>query len=204
MLGFEEEIREAREREAYISYEFYRLLKNAISRGLLYRDSGCEFKEVVPEFPIGERRADLVVFAVKYGRSAQPFLVIEVKVRAYNRPGPSMAKAVKRALNYASSLGATVTPFSAVYDGWELMIFKNVTPYLIGAYGSLRDEDQAENLLLGLEEFSYKSKRDLLNTLPKHADPDFLLKRIMPSIVKELAKDPSEVKSLMDSWSQLI
>lgn len=143
-------------------------------------------------------------FAVKYGRSAQPFLVIEVKVRAYNKPGPSMAKAVKRALNYASSLGATVTPFFAVYDGWELMIFKNVTPYLIGAYGSIRDEDQAGNLLLGLEEFSYKSKRDLLNALPKHADPDFLLKRIMPSIAKELAKDPSEAKSLMDSWSQLI
>jgi hypothetical protein len=27
MPGFEEEVRKAREREAYISYEFYRLLK---------------------------------------------------------------------------------------------------------------------------------------------------------------------------------
>jgi len=73
MPGFEEEVRKAREREAYISYEFYRLLKNAISRGLLYRDSGCEFKAVVPEFPIGERRADLVVFAVKYGQVCAAF-----------------------------------------------------------------------------------------------------------------------------------
>jgi len=53
------------------------------------------------------------------------------------------------------------------------MTFRNVTPYLIGGYGSLKDEYQAKNLLLGLEEFSYQNKKDLLNALPKHMDPDF-------------------------------
>jgi len=130
MPGFEDQVKKVKEREAYISYELYRLLKNAVSKGLVYEDSKCEFK-VVPEFPLDEKRADLVVFAARYGESTQPFLVIEVKVRAYGRPGLSMAKAVKRALHYASSLGATITPFLAVYDGWELIIFRNITPYLI-------------------------------------------------------------------------
>jgi len=53
--------------------------------------------------------------------------------------------------------------------------------YLISAFGSIKDEDQVENLLLELEKFSYKSNRDLSNTLIKaYGDPDFLLKRIMP------------------------
>ena len=58
--GFKDRIKEAKEREAYISYELYRLLRNAISAGLVYKESRCEFKEILPEFPIGDKRADLV------------------------------------------------------------------------------------------------------------------------------------------------
>jgi len=181
------------------------ILRDAVSRGLVYEDSRCEFKEVIPEFKIGEERADLVVFATKYGgRTVQPFLVIEVKMRAYKIPGPSMAKAVKRALYYAKGLDAPVTPFFAVYDGWELLIFRDIDPYLVGVYSSIKDEDQARDFLLGLEEFYSKSRRDLLNRLPTHIDPDFLFKRMMPSIAKELAKDPEEVEALLNSWRQLL
>jgi len=203
-FSFKEQIKKVKKREAYISYELYRLLRNVITRGLVYEDSRCEFKEVLPEFPVGDKRADLVVFATKYSRAPQPFLVIEVKVRAYARPGPSMAKAVKRARTYAVNLGATLTPFFAVYDGWELMVFRDIPPYLIGVYGAIKDEYQARDFLLGLEEFSYKGERELLDRLPKHADPDFLIKRILPSIARELARDPSEAERFMKSWLQLI
>jgi hypothetical protein len=198
--NFEDQIEKAKEKEAYISFELYRLLRNAVSKGLIYEDSNCMFKEVIPEFPIGKERADLVVFVTKSSSRVQPFLVIEVKIRAYARPGPSVAKATKRVLQYATELGATVTPFFAVNDGWQLLIFKNIHPYLVGAYGSINDEYHAKNLLLGLEEFSYKNKRNLLNTLPKHADPDFLLKRIMPSVANQFTKDPEEAKALLKTW----
>jgi hypothetical protein len=201
---FRDQISKVKEKEAYISYELYRLLRNAISGGLVYEDSKCEFKEVIPEFPVDDKRADLVVFATRYSRYPQPFLVIEVKVRAYARPGPSMAKAVKRARTYAVNLGETITPFFAVYDGWELIVFRNISPYLIGVYGAIKDEYQARNFLLGLEEFSYKNKREILGRLPKHADPNFLIKRVLPSVARELAKNPSEAEKFMKSWIQLI
>jgi len=200
MLSFEGQIKDAKEREAYLSFEFYRLLTDAISKGLVYEDTKCKFKEVIPEFPVDAKRADLVVFATKYGGKVQPFLVVEVKMRAYERPGPSIRTALKRALSYAKELDATFTPFFAVYDGWELLVFRNITPYLIGAYAAIKDEYQARHLLLGLEEFSYKDKGDLLNKLPKHADPDFLLKRVMPSIAKDFTRDSSEMETLLKSW----
>jgi len=202
MPNFEDQIRRAKEKEAYTSFELYRLLRSAISHGLTYEDSRCEFKEVIPEFPIGEERADLIVFATRLGGPIQPFLVIEVKMRAYERPGPSLAKAVRRASSYATNLDMPLTAFFAVYDGWELMVFKNITPYLIGIYGAIKDEDQAKNLLLGLEEFFFKGKKDLLDTLPKHMDRDFLFKRIVPSIARELEKDISKAEALVESWNK--
>lgn len=199
----EDRIGNARAKEAHISFELYRLLTNAISAGLIYQGSECQFKEVIPEFPIGEKRADLVIFASKYGK-LKPFLVIEIKARVYQRPSRSMASAVKRALEYATGLDRTLTPFFAVYNGWELMVFKARPPYLIGAYGSIRDQYQARNLLLGLEEFSYTNKRELLSNLPKHPDRDSLLKRVLPSVAKELAKDPQEKEPLLRSWRQCV
>ena len=201
--SLEDRIESAREKEAYISFELYRLLRNAISTRLIYEDTKCQFKEVIPEFPVGEKRADLVVFATKYGK-LKPFLVIEVKKRVYERPGPSMAAAVRRALGYATGLDTTPTPLFAVYNGWELIIFRDITPYLIGAYGSIEDQYQAQTLLLGLEEFSYTNKKGLLNRLPKHPDRDFLLKRVLPSAARELAKDSEEVKDLVKSWRQCV
>jgi len=176
MPSFEDQIKKAKEKEACVSFELYRFLCNAISHGLTYQDSRCEFKEVIPEFPVGEERADLVVFAARLGGAIQPFLVIEVKARAYERPGPSIAKAMKRALSYATNLGAPISPFFAVYDGWELMLFRNISPYLIDVYSSITNEDQGKNLLLGLEEFYYRSKKDLLHALPEQADRDFCSK----------------------------
>jgi len=200
--SFEDQIKKAKEKEAYLSFEFYHILKNTVSSGLMYEGSRTEFKEVIPELQIGEERADLVVFASKYGRSLEPFLVIETKVRAYDRPGPSMANGVKKALHYATRLNATLAPFFAVHNGWELMVFRNTPPYLVGAYGSIKDENQARNLLVGLGEFSYTNKKELLARLSKHPDQDFLIRRVMPSVAKALAKESSELEALLKSWRE--
>ena len=33
-------------------------------------------------------------------------------------------------------------------------------------------------------------------------DPDFLIKRVMPSVAREIAKDPSEAEVLLKSWRE--
>jgi len=201
--SFESRVEKARKREAFISYELYRLFKNAISLGLTYQETKCEFKDVISEFPVDGKRADLVVFASRYGRRVEPFLVIEVKVRALDRPGPSMANAVRRVLSYTKRLSPALTLFFAVYDGWTLLTFRDVTPYLIKACGTITDQYKATDLLTGLEEYGYRGKSDSLNNLPKHPDPEFLLKRIMPSVAKVFAKNPQEVEQLIGSWKSL-
>lgn len=50
-------------------------------------------------------------------------------------------------------------PSFAVYDGWELMVFRDISPYLIDAYGSIKDEYQARGFLLRLKNFLIKTKR---------------------------------------------
>jgi hypothetical protein len=153
---------------------------------------------------VNRERADLVVFASKYGRVVEPFLVIEVKVRALDRPGPSTANAVGRAQSYANKLNPALTLFYAVYDGWTLLVFRDVPPYLIKACGAISDQYQAGFLLKGLEEYSYRNKSDSPDTLPKHPDPVFLAKCIMPSVAKVFQKNPQEVDMLVGSWKHLL
>jgi len=201
VASFESRAEEARKKEASISYELYRLLKSAIVSGVSYPDTRCEFKDIIPEFLIDGERADLVVVASKYGNPVKPFLVIEVKVRAFNRPGPSTANAARRASSYARNLSA-VPIFYAVYDGWTLLAFRDAPPYLLTVCGTIADQKNAGVLLKGLEEYDYRNKSDLLNTLPKHPDPEFLFKRIMPSVAELFAKTPQDVEQLLGSWKR--
>lgn len=202
-MSVTEEIEKARAREAYICYELYRLVKSALLRGVDYSDSKCKFTEVLPEFPVEKGRADLIVFASKYGGAPQPYLVIETKVRAFSRPGPSVAAAIRKARSYAERLNM-ISDFFATYDGWLLLIFRDVQPYFIGAYSTLTNEYEVENLLKGLEECSYKKKFDLLNSLPKAPDREFLIKRIFPSVAKEFAQNVQQQSDLISSWKQLL
>jgi len=202
-VSFETRVEEARKKEAFISFELYRLLRNTILVGLTYQESKCTFKEVIPEFPVDGERADLAVFASRYDRAVEPFSVIEVKVRALDRPGPSMASAVKRALAYARKLSRTGIFFVA-YDGWTLLAFRDVPSYLVKACGTIADQNEAGDLLKGLEEYSYRNKSDSLNSLPRHPDTEFLLKRILPSVAKVFAKNPQEVEQLLGSWKRIL
>ena len=201
-MSVTEEIEKARAREAYICYELYRLIKSTLLRGVDYPDSKCKFTEALPEFRVEKGRADLVVFASKYGRAPQPYLVIETKVRALSRPGPSVAAATRKARSYAEKLNM-ISGFFATYDGWLLLIFRDVPPYLIGAYGTITNEYEVEYLLKGLEECSYKNKFDLLNSLPKATDREFLIKRIFPSVAKEFAQNVQQQSDFLSSWKQL-
>jgi len=201
-MSVTEEIEKARASEAYICYEFYRLVKSALLRGVDYPDSKCKFTEVLPEFRVEKGRADLIVFASKYGGAPQPYLVIETKVRALSRPGPSVAAAIRKAKSYAEKLNM-ISGFFATYDGWLLLIFRDVPPYLIGAYGTVTNEYEVECLLKGLEEYSCKRKFDLLSSLPKAADREFLIKRIFPSVTKEFAQNIQQQSDLLGSWKQL-
>jgi len=203
-MSVTEEIEKARASEAYICYEFYRLVKSALLRGVDYPDNECKFTEVLPEFPAGKERADLVVFASRYGKAPRPYLVIETKVRALSRPGPSVAAAIRKARSYAEKLNMIPAFFFATYDGWLLLIFRNVPPYLIGAYGTITNENEVKYLLKGLEEYSYRNKFDLLSSLPKVADLEFLMKRIFPSVAKEFAQNVQQQSDLLRSWKQML
>lgn len=198
------QVAEAKKKEAYIVAELYRLVKNAISHALVYQETKCEFSEVIPEFPVAERRADLVVFASRYGRTPEPFLVVETKVRAYSRPGPSAAAATRSARAYAQKLNMLPSHFFATYDAWNLLVFRDIPPYLIGAFGPISNEHQIRNLLMGLEEYYYKGKSDLLNNLPTPADPEFLVRRVLPSVAGAFTKEPEDKQRLIDSWKRML
>ena len=200
---FRNEIEKAKEKEAYISFEFYRLIRNAISRGVVYQDSKCEFIEVLPEFQAGKGRADLIVFASEYAGAPQPYLVIETKVRALSRPGLSAVAALRKARSYAEKLNM-ISGFCATYDGWILLIFRDISPYLVGAHGAITNEYEVEYLLKGLEEYSYTNKLDLLSSLPKAVDPEFLIKRVFPSIAREFAQNAQQESELLGSWKQTL
>ncbi len=197
---FQERIKKAMGREIYVSSELYCRMKNAISRGVEYEQTKCKFTEVVPEFPIGQDRADLVVFANRYGSGPFPRLVVEVKKRTFERPGPSMASAVRKAQNYATGLHAESAPLFSVYNDWELLLFGHADPFLIGVYGPIREPEQASHLLAGVEEYDYSHKKTLLNELPKHADLEYLHRRVLPSVARIFTKSPPEAISLLTTW----
>jgi hypothetical protein len=200
-LDVKKQVKEAKEKESFIHFEFYRLIKNAILKGLEYSSSKCKFVEVLPEFSVKEKRADIVVFAQKY-KTLQPYLVIETKPRVYTRPGPSAAAALRRVRSYAKNLRMLPGGFFGVYDGWILLVFRIIDPYLITAAGKISEEDEVETLLMGLEEYAYSGRLNLLNSLPKVADPNFLIKRVFPSLVKEFTKEEKDREDFLKKWEE--
>jgi hypothetical protein len=200
---WEEEVKKAKEKEHFIQFELYRLIRNAISHGLEYSPTQCKFIEVLPEFSVKEDRADLVIFIQQYG-TLKPYLVIETKKRVYTKPGPSTSSALRKVRFYAENLGMLPGGFFGIYDGWNLLIFRVIDPYLITATRRILKEDEIKNLLIGLEEYAYTGKSDLLNALPKIPDPDFLTKRVFPSIVKEFIKEEKNRDALLKKWEEII
>lgn len=203
---WKEEIEKARAGEPFIQFELFRLLRNAISHGLEYPGSHCRFVEVLPEFPVSkgrEGKADIVVFAEKSGR-IKPYLVIETKRRVSRKIGPSASSALRRAKFHAEKLGILPGGFFGTYNGWTLMIFKNTPPYLVTAAGKITSEDDARNLLLGLEHYAYTGKLDLLKTLPKVEDPDLLVELVFPSLAKEFAREEEKIEELLEKWKEVL
>ncbi len=191
----------AKERESHVHFELYRLLKNSISQRPTYNNTKCTFVDVIPEYPMGKDRADLVVFVSRYTGTKEPFLVVEVKKRVYTRVGQSAATALSRVLYYAEQISSSFL-FAAVYDGWSLLVFRKVHPYLIIGSGSIVNETQVTNLLLGLEEHSYTNRTELLSRLPKYPDPAFFSKQVFKATARVFIQDPSQIEAIAKSWQQ--
>lgn len=202
MKRLEELIDKAKHHESQVHFEFYRLLKNAILEKPVYEGTKCTFADVVPELPIVGGRADIVVFVSRLDPSRlEPFLIVEMKQRVHHRVGRSVAAAVARALQYASDISVAY-PFAAVYDGWSLLIFRNIPPYLVFGCGPIKSENEARSLLLGLEEYSYTGKMGQVPRLPKHPDSEFVFKQVLRSVAKLFSKDSIEAKNLLDKWRE--
>jgi hypothetical protein len=204
IMSLEKAIERAKSREAFVHFELYRLLKNCIVQQPFYQGTKCKFIDVVPEFPVGKDRADIVVF-VSRNESTLPelFLVIELKQRVYSRIGQSTVAALNRALDYSSHLSVAY-PFVATYDGWTLLLARNVPPYILAASGAVSGESQCTNILMGLEEYAFTGKSAALSALPKHPDSKFLFKQVLPLVAKRFAKRAEDSEALLEKWKQVI
>ncbi len=104
--------------EAYIHFELYRHLQNAIQKGAEY--FGIKFTDVRPEVKVNGGYADIVL----YIEGRKPFLVIEAKRKAergYKRDiDPYSPKVINQGFQYAAKLGAN---YFATYNGDTLVLF---------------------------------------------------------------------------------
>jgi len=106
-------------REATIHFELYRQLSNVLDKNSEY--DGVVFGRVVPEYPVGLKRADIVVM----DGQDRPLLVIEAKregTEGLDRNiDPYSKKVIQQAFSYA---GATGAEFFATYNGSHFVLFR--------------------------------------------------------------------------------
>ncbi len=106
-------------KEANIHFELYRQLSNAIEK--TPEHGGIEFGSVIPEYKVGNKRADIVLLDA----NETPLLVIEAKredTEGYDRNiDPYSPKVIEQAFGYAGSLG---TEFFATYNGTYFVLWR--------------------------------------------------------------------------------
>lgn len=212
-------IQDAKKKEAYIAMEFFRIAKNALNQSKS-PEARTSLEEVLPEFSIGSGYADLLLLVKSYGKVA-PWMIVECKQRTLTKPGVSYANAMMQAWKYAEILPVR---FLAVYDGWLILVFQRVYPYLVGVYSCELDKDLNEtmisDLLIGLMEHDYYGSQgsNRLSRLSKPHDLRFLEEKILPPISTKAVKrygltskeqmDEKTVKNrsqqLLNEWIQNI
>ena len=201
------DIKKIKEQEAYFKSELYRVLKNymlTIQKGILSRDivdllTGVKWErhfDVIPELNINGDRPDLLVTV-----DEEPFLVIETKKRRNNEVS-SVASYVFKTYKYAKKLRVK---YYMVCNGWLSFILCDLYPYLIGVYGVELTENFAKYLLLGLIKFDYKRESDIFSQLPRVPDKFEVEKKYIPSILRRLSKEKTEVsEKLLSEWLKKI
>jgi len=212
-----EDVETVKKREAYIAAELYRVFRNSLDL-IGKHQSGWFLRHVLPEYPVNDEKADLIVMGPLY-REMKPLLVIETKQRVYNRIGPSLANAVRQVEKYAKKLGSR---YFAVYDGWMFLLFDSIHPYLVGVFSASIEseltEQFARRVLIGLLDLSYSNKKDELDQLSKFRDKDFLFKKVLPSIANMLSKErvqplkesgievdgENEKQQLLEKWRNVL
>lgn len=105
-------------REAKIHFELSYHLKKCIESRPIHFD--VVYTGVEHEYPIGRKRADIVVFA-----NNKPFLVIEAKRDERSRRkkefDPYSSKVIRQAFGYAGDIGAK---YFATYNGRTMVLFR--------------------------------------------------------------------------------
>jgi len=181
------DVEKAKKRESYIASEFYRVAKGALKHSN-FAETISSLEEILPEVPVGDKKADIVIVGKQYDRRAI-LLVVECKQRALTAFGRSYATAIQQAWKYAENLDSR---FFAVYDGWLIFTLQRYSPYLIGAYNAELEKEltdsMASELFVGLMEYAYRSKSDKLSRLPRPRDPELVKRKILPSIARSIAR----------------
>jgi hypothetical protein len=162
----------------------------------ILKTNDFRFMHVIPEFQISkEDRVDLLITA-EYYKNFRPFILFECKRRPFQMPGPSYARALYRqGMRYASKLDMQ---YLAVYDGWVIILAKRSYPFLLGIFdatmGGTLTPQMMRDLLAAVRELednkSTQLKQLIRSSRPK--DPEFISRRVLPSIGKELVRGEKE------------
>ncbi len=135
------DIEATKSKEIYIHAELYRILQNVAKEPpplLRFSSGSWTPSETLIEATIREdetsvKKADLVLMVKRtgsYGRvDRKPALVIEVKMRRYNRLSQSYGAFLKQAFKYAEKIDCY---YYSVYDGRTFIYMQFGEPYLIG------------------------------------------------------------------------
>jgi len=199
-----------KKQESYIHHEVYRVFKNIIKKGIIYKKENSygnweeSFTEVLPEVNINKKgRADLVIYSERQYSRMEPRLVIEIKKRVFTNPGMSFARIAKRTKKYSEKLGVY---YYVVYDGYYWLFFSHTDPYLIKAMTIEKDknltEEFANDFLLAFAEISYTSERKYSNNLiTKYPlqDIQFVRAKIFPALANFF--DSSRAEELINKWN---
>lgn len=196
-----------KDQESYIHHEVYRVFKNAINIGIIYKKDSWEekFIEILPEVKLSEKeRVDLLIYSSKQSFSPEPRLVIEIKKRVFTNPGISFAKIAKKTGRYAERLGIN---HYIVYDGYYWFLFSQSDPYLLKVLTIEKDkklqESFATNVLLAIAEISYTSDRTYFQQLVTRyslEDKQFVKIKILPALAKSLGGTKWE--ELINYWNK--
>lgn len=186
--------------EADIHYELHLCLSNALRKKSDYYD--IVYDEVKSEVPVGNLRADIVVYA-----NHAPFVVIEAKAPMKQRSkrdfDPYSPVVIDQAFNYAGRLGAK---YFATYNGKRMVVFRTFE-----AGRSLLDRKSVSYEITDVELFAEEFLREIA-ALDKGVgkwDPRFQAfiarlshfhERLQDEYLISLNMSRKKLKSRISSW----
>lgn len=198
------------ESEAPISYELYRICRNAIEadascRSIIPQENFGQprsdgksllsserfwFKHIIPECRVSPKHIPDLLITVEESGIFRPFILFECKRRPISRPGRSYAAAFyTQGMRYSHYLGMQ---YFAVYDGWVIILGTRSYPYLLGMFDAQIERTLTPSLIRDLLravrglELSNPGYLEALKLLSRPADPKLLSQQVLPSIARKI------------------